>query len=148
MKMKLIYDRRSVGQYVLVSGSSPWPDFLFLFDNCGFLEVGAPSLTRKYQSQSQSHITTNSPSWCQAPIWDPRPIFLSPWNFFGQLRVLFRSALSSGRPLWREDIKVEVTLRPTVSWPVRLGVRHPSGTRDQFFFLLEFFLNSCGFVIS
>jgi hypothetical protein len=37
------------------------------------------------QSQTQSHITTgnqsDSPSWCQAPIWDPRPIFLSPWDF-------------------------------------------------------------------
>jgi hypothetical protein len=32
---------------------------------------------------------------------------------------------------------VEVKLRPTVSRPVRLGVRRPSGTRDQFFFLLE-----------
>jgi hypothetical protein len=34
------------------------------------------------QSQSQSHITIDnqsaSPSWCQAPIWDPRPMFLSP----------------------------------------------------------------------
>jgi hypothetical protein len=34
------------------------------------------------QSQNESHITTDSqsasPSWCQAPIWDPRPIFLSP----------------------------------------------------------------------
>jgi hypothetical protein len=33
----------------------------------------------------RSHITTDSqsasPFWCQAPIWDPRPIFLSPWNF-------------------------------------------------------------------
>jgi hypothetical protein len=31
---------------------------------------------------SQSHITTDnqsaSPSWCQVPIWDLRPIFLSP----------------------------------------------------------------------
>jgi hypothetical protein len=27
------------------------------------------------QSQSQSYITTDSQSWCQAPIWDPRPIF-------------------------------------------------------------------------
>jgi hypothetical protein len=33
--------------------------------------------------------------------------------------------------------KVKVTLRPTVMRPVRLGVRRPSGTRDQFFFLLE-----------
>jgi hypothetical protein len=35
------------------------------------------------------------------------------------------------------QLKVKVTLRPTVSRPVRLGVRRPSGTRDQFFFLLE-----------
>jgi hypothetical protein len=33
--------------------------------------------------------------------------------------------------------EVEVTLRPTVSRPVCPGVRRPSGTRDQFFFLLE-----------
>jgi hypothetical protein len=39
-----------------------------------------------------------------------------------------------------KDAEVEVKLRPTVSRPVRLGVRHPSGTRDQFFFLLEIFL--------
>jgi hypothetical protein len=30
-----------------------------------------------------------------------------------------------------------VNLRPTVSRPVCYGVRRPSGTRDQFFFLLE-----------
>jgi hypothetical protein len=29
---------------------------------------------------------TASWSWCQVPIWDPRPILLSPWIFFGQLR--------------------------------------------------------------
>jgi hypothetical protein len=33
--------------------------------------------------------------------------------------------------------EVEVNLRPTVSRPVCLGIRHPSGTRDQFFFLHE-----------
>jgi hypothetical protein len=32
---------------------------------------------------------------------------------------------------------VEVNLRPTVSRPFCLGVRRPSGTRDQSFFLLE-----------
>jgi hypothetical protein len=36
-------------------------------------------------------------------------------------------------PLWWYE--VEVNLRPTVSWPVYLGVRQPCGTRDQFFFL-------------
>jgi hypothetical protein len=35
------------------------------------------------------------------------------------------------------EVEVEVNLRPTVSRPVCLGVRRPSGTRDQFFFLLE-----------
>jgi hypothetical protein len=35
------------------------------------------------------------------------------------------------------EIEVEVNLRPTVGRPICPGVRHPSGTRDQFFFLLE-----------
>jgi hypothetical protein len=26
-------------------------------------------------------------TWCQAPIWDPRPILLSPWIFFRHLWV-------------------------------------------------------------
>jgi hypothetical protein len=34
-------------------------------------------------------------------------------------------------------LEVEVNLRPTVSRSVCLGVRRPSGTWDQFFFLLE-----------
>jgi hypothetical protein len=35
------------------------------------------------------------------------------------------------------DVEVEVNLRQTVSRPVCLGVRFPSGIRDQFFFHLE-----------
>jgi hypothetical protein len=35
------------------------------------------------------------------------------------------------------NLIVEVNLRRTVSRPVCLGVRRPSGTFDQFFFLLE-----------
>jgi hypothetical protein len=35
------------------------------------------------------------------------------------------------------DFEVEVKLQPTVSRPVCLGVRRPSGTHDQFFFLLD-----------
>jgi hypothetical protein len=41
--------------------------------------------------------------------------------------------------LWGAEVEVEVKLRPTVSRPVRLCVRYPPGTRDQFFFLLEIF---------
>jgi hypothetical protein len=45
----------------------------------------------------------------------------------------------------------EVNLRPTVSRSVCLGVRRPSGTCDQFFFLLEILfrqLRVCYFVAS
>jgi hypothetical protein len=45
--------------------------------------------------------------------------------------------------------KVKVKLRPTISRPVRLGVRLLSGIRDQFFFILEIFfrqLQVCYFV--
>jgi hypothetical protein len=35
------------------------------------------------------------------------------------------------------EVEVEVNLRPTVSRPVCLGFRRLSGTRNQFFFLLE-----------
>jgi hypothetical protein len=48
-----------------------------------------------------------------------------------------------------ELVEVEVNLRPTVSRTVCLGVRSPSGTRDQFLFLLEILfrqLRVCYFV--
>jgi hypothetical protein len=47
------------------------------------------------------------------------------------------------------EVEVEVNLRPTISRPVCLGVRRPSGTCDQFFFLLEISfrqLHACYFV--
>jgi hypothetical protein len=47
--------------------------------------------------------------------------------------------------------QLKVILRPTVCRPVRLGVRCPSGTRDQFLFLLEIVfrqLQVCYFVAS
>jgi hypothetical protein len=39
--------------------------------------------------------------------------------------------------IFQLSYEVEFNLRPTVSRPVRPGVRRPSGTRDKFFFLLE-----------
>jgi hypothetical protein len=51
-----------------------------------------------YYSQSQSHITTDSRSSYQAPVWDPRPIFLSPWDFLlGSYCLLCCSAFSDER---------------------------------------------------
>jgi hypothetical protein len=47
------------------------------------------------------------------------------------------------------QVQVQVNLRPTFSRPVRLGAGNPSGTRDQFFSLLEIFfrqLRVCYFV--
>jgi hypothetical protein len=46
-------------------------------------------------------------------------------------------------------IEVEDNLRPTVSRPVCLGVGHPSGTREQYFFLFKILfrqLQVCYFV--
>jgi hypothetical protein len=45
------------------------------------------------------------------------------------------------------EVEVEVNLRPTVSRPVCLGVRHPFGTPTNFSFSLKFPLDSCGFGI-
>jgi hypothetical protein len=57
--------------------------------------------------------------------------------------ILYARTVCFDAQLWTEtaftvsEVEVEVILRLTVSRPVRLGVRRPSGTRDQFFFLLE-----------
>jgi hypothetical protein len=65
--------------------------------------------------------------------------------FWGLCSISCRSA-------WRWHLWVTFqsqNLLPTVSRPVRLGVRHPSGTGDQFLFLLEIFfrqLRVCYFV--
>jgi hypothetical protein len=58
-------------------------------------------------------------------------------------------ALRQKSAVWVLEVEVEVELLPTVSRPVRLGVRHSSGNRYQFLCLLEIFfrqLRVCYFV--
>jgi hypothetical protein len=57
--------------------------------------------------------------------------------------------LNCSRCFCLSKVEVKVILRPTVGLSVRLGVRHPSRTRDQFSFLLEIFFRQllvCYFV--
>jgi hypothetical protein len=55
--------------------------------------------------------------------------------------------LCTSSELSQEDslIEVEVTWRSTISRPVSLGARRPSGTRNQFYFLLEIFFRQLRF---
>jgi hypothetical protein len=54
-----------------------------------------------------------------------------------------------GRPLWREvgsvfcqSLELEFFLRPTVSWPVRLGIGPPFGTLDQILSCSSYFADN------
>jgi hypothetical protein len=117
----------------------PWPIFIFSFplklplDSCGcslWREDGSPIYSYCLASPTPFSLGYSSADWWPNFIVRtlslPRPI---------RLRLYI--------------VEVEVKLRPTVSRPVCLGVRHPTGTRDQFFFLLEIFcrqLRVCYFV--
>jgi hypothetical protein len=50
--------------------------FVASYDSQGY---GGSIITRLHKVEVKSYITTDSqsasPSWCQAPIWDQRPIF-------------------------------------------------------------------------
>jgi hypothetical protein len=66
-----------------------------------------------------------------------------------QISIFETPPTRRSRSLYLFQSQVKVTLRPTVRRPVRLGVRRPSGTCDQFFFLLQIFfrqLRVCYFV--
>jgi hypothetical protein len=103
-------------------------------------------------------------------IWDSPnlegqvPVFIFPRNrvaqlyprALGSLFVAFYDSQGcrGGIPTrlhtgFNSNVEVEITIRPTVSRPVGLGVRRPSGTSDQFYFLLQIFfrqLRVCNFV--
>jgi hypothetical protein len=84
--------------------------------------------------------------------WHPQIIKITPWSeSASELHRPSDRRLSAKRlptfcvvsvtdPYGRIfDFLVKVTLRPIIRRPVRLGVRRPSGTRDQFFYLLKIF---------
>jgi hypothetical protein len=62
------------------------------------------------------------------------------------IRLCSLAIMKRGTPVWKTKgssqvkvgvkVKVKVTLRPTISRPVRLDIKRPSGTRDQVFLSL------------
>jgi hypothetical protein len=109
---------------------------------------------RKNQSQRQSYITTDSqsasPSWCQAPTWDPRQIFpFLSLIIFIQLRVCWCGTPSLKKG-WVCNLQSNEAnsmsryiatdgLSASSSW-----CRAPNGTHDQILITLfdNYFLSS------
>jgi hypothetical protein len=156
-KSKLNYYRRSVGQSASVSAILLGPmTNLLPSERFWFVDMRRPLWTREQVCSLQlllglaSAVFLGSESrgtYCrilQSLIWDSPnlgaevPVFTFSRNRVVQLYF---------QALRRSYVKVKVILRPTASRPVHLGVRHQSGTRDQFFpFSLWLFLDSCWFV--
>jgi hypothetical protein len=128
---------------------SPWPNLCFLFDNCGFCwredgfiiysynrfwALPEQSLWGPIPAELRPYFTV---SFQNIPTWRSRSPYLYPpgtgWPIPPGTWFPFCG------PLTTLKVKVKVTLRPTISRPVRLGVWRPSGTHDQFFFLVEIF---------
>jgi hypothetical protein len=75
-----------------------------------------------------------------------------PLKYIGQTERTFKIQvhMQAERNNGSNTVEVEVNLRPTVSRPVCPGVRRPSGTRDQYLFILEISfrqLRLCYFVV-
>jgi hypothetical protein len=114
---------------------------------------------KKHPCSHSLHFTTTHPKSsqfiCRFPFpgsleMDPSNVLFC-WHCYKQHQTHGSKFVSHSRLLshYRLKVKVEVKLQLTVSRPVRLGVRHPSGTRNQSFFLLEIFfrqLRVCYFV--
>jgi hypothetical protein len=123
-KSKSCYDRQSV----------LWPDIIFCLKVAVLSLWGALSMTRgrvcllNAHSKSKSHYDQQSVgqfTLVSCPSWSRWPDVTFIWVMISF--IIFHV----GRPLWREDVPVicsamtqvqfQVTLRPTVCRPVRLG---------------------------
>jgi hypothetical protein len=131
---------------------NPWPDFYFLTDKLQVSWCGAFSLTREWvynllvqlhlglaravilgskSHRTHAHILLSHLRLPQ--LWGPGPRIYIPQEQSGPV-----IPPSTGFPFYRllrlrAKVKVKVILRPTVCRPVRLGIRCPPGTHDQFF---------------
>jgi hypothetical protein len=134
---------------------SPWPDFCFLSDKCGFLDVGR-TLWREDGSVIYSYkcswalpeqlLSSPSPAehdhifygliW-EPPTWRARSPYSYPpgtgWTTYTpRHRVSFSSPLTTLRAT--AEVKVKGILWTMVSRQACLRLRHPSGTSNQSFF--------------
>jgi hypothetical protein len=132
---ELYYDRRSVGQSVLVS--SPhlglMTRFLLLSDHCGFLIWGALSDERTGLSLTCTMYNIQyillSQIW-DSPNWRTRSLYLYPpgtgWPGYTPRHWGFPLSDNNNKKT-TTFVWVWVILRPTVSRPVCLGIKPPSG---------------------
>jgi hypothetical protein len=144
LSFRLFCDRRSVGQSVIVSVLSGIRGFL-VPERPSWREDGIVIYSYNLLSLSgPSPAELMTTFYCL--IWDSFNLEgqvpqeqggpnIPPGTGFPFLRLLRLAWLR--RRYCNPPRKVKVTLRLTVSRPVRLDVRRPSGTSDQFFFLLE-----------
>jgi hypothetical protein len=103
LKLKLIYDRQSVGQPVLVSGShlEPMTRFFYLSDDCRFPDMGHPlwweggsviCLYSCFWALPEQSLLGRSPIelmtiliWDCHNLWGQVPVYVSPRNRVAQL---------------------------------------------------------------
>jgi hypothetical protein len=130
-KLKLIYDRQSVGQFVLVSGTHLRPatnfsiSLKFSLDSCGFFYFIAPFLTRGRVCNLLYNCFWALP---EQSLLGRRP---------AELTAILYCLIWDSPSL---ELDLEFFLRPTVSRPVRLGIGLPFGTLGQILSCSSFFV--------